>query len=81
MEQNLPSYDIVEFLGTGPVLSQLQTFATASLVVAPHGAGLANMIVSSLHTPVLEIGPPDCSTCFLHLALKVTSLTREGVPA
>ncbi|CAN0214375.1 unnamed protein product, partial [Ectocarpus fasciculatus] len=71
LRQNFPSYDIVEFLGTGPILSQLQTFATASLIVAPHGAGLSNMIVSPLHTPILEIGPPECSACYLHLAVKL----------
>lgn len=64
----------MEFLGQGPILEQLQHFATASLIVAPHGAGLANMVVSPLHTPVLEIGPPGCSICYLHLAIKVKNL-------
>ncbi|CAM9126955.1 unnamed protein product [Ectocarpus sp. 4 AP-2014] len=71
LRQNFPSYDIVEFFGTGPILSQLQTFATASLIVAPHGAGLSNMVVSPLHTPILEIGPPECSACYLNLAVKL----------
>lgn len=59
-------------MGTGPIASQLKLFATASLIVAPHGAGLSNMMVSPLHTPVLEIGPPECSSCYLHLAVKVS---------
>ena len=71
LKRNFPAYDVVEFLGKGPILEQLQEFATASLIVAPHGAGLANMIVSPLHTPVLEIGPPGCSICYMHLAIKV----------
>lgn len=71
--QEFPSYDIVEFMGTGPILAQLKTFATASLILAPHGAGLSNMMVSPLHTPVLEIGPLECSSCYIHLAVKVTS--------
>ena len=71
LELNFPSYDVVEFLGQGPILQQLQEFATASLIVGPHGAGLTNMIVSPLHTPVLEIGPVQCPVCYLHLAIKV----------
>lgn len=71
LEINFPTHDVVEFLGDGPLRSQLETFATASLVVAPHGAGLANIIVSALHTPVLEIGSIQCPPCFLRLALKV----------
>ncbi|CAM9948611.1 unnamed protein product [Scytosiphon promiscuus] len=71
LKENFPSYDVVEFLGTGPVASQLKLFATASLIVAPHGAGLSNMMVSPLHTPVLEIGPPECSSCYIHLTLKL----------
>lgn len=71
LKEEFPSYDVVEFFGTGPIISQLQLFATASLIVAPHGAGLSNMVVSPLHTPVLEIGPPDCTACYVHLAVKV----------
>ncbi|CAM9968750.1 unnamed protein product, partial [Pylaiella littoralis] len=71
LKQEFPAYDVVEFLGTGPIVRQLHLFATASLIVAPHGAGLSNMIVSPLHTPVLEIGSLDCPTCFMELALKL----------
>ncbi len=47
--------------------------------MAPHGAGLANIVVSALHTPVLEIGSIACPPCFLRLALKVggTLVARE----
>ncbi|CAM9968681.1 unnamed protein product, partial [Pylaiella littoralis] len=71
LEQEFPSFDVVEFLGTGSIIPQLRLFATASLIVAPHGAGLSNMIVSPLHTPVLEIGSVDCPSCYMHLALKL----------
>lgn len=64
---------MVEFEGQGPILQQLQKFATASLIVAPHGAGLSNIMVSPLHTPVLEIGPSGCSICYMHLAVKVSA--------
>lgn len=71
LKQEFPSYDVKQFLGTGPIMSQLKLFATASLIVGPHGAGLSNIVVSPLHTPVLEIGPADCTTCYVHLAVKV----------
>lgn len=62
---------MVEFLGQGSMTSQLELFSKATMIIAPHGAGLTNMVVSPLHTPVLEIGPPACPSCYLHLALKV----------
>ncbi|CAM9134740.1 unnamed protein product [Ectocarpus fasciculatus] len=68
---NFPSFDVVEFFGKDPVRDQLETFATAAMIIAPHGAGLANMIVAPLHTPVLEIAPIRCPPCFLRLALKL----------
>ncbi|CAM9911010.1 unnamed protein product [Ectocarpus fasciculatus] len=71
LERNFPSFDVVEFFGTDPVRDQLETFATAAMIIAPHGAGLANMIVAPLHTPVLEIAPLACPSCFLRLALKL----------
>ncbi|CBN75966.1 conserved unknown protein [Ectocarpus siliculosus] len=71
LERNFPSFDVVEFFGAGSVRDQLETFATAAMIIAPHGAGLANMIVAPLHTPVLEIGTLACPPCFLRLALKL----------
>eukprot|EP00752_Nemacystus_decipiens_P004611 g4210.t1 len=71
LQQEFPAYDVVEFFGVGPIVSQLELFATAALVVAPHGAGLSNIMVSPRHTPVLEIAPPACTACYVHLALKL----------
>lgn len=71
LQDAFPEFDVVEFLGDGSILSQLETFATASMVVGPHGAGFSNIVVSPLHTPVLEIGPIQCPTCYLNLAVKV----------
>ncbi|CAM9450994.1 unnamed protein product, partial [Ectocarpus sp. 4 AP-2014] len=75
LKAEFPTFDIVEFWGIGPIMSQLKLFAAASLIVAPHGAGLSNMVVSSLHTPVLEIGPPICAACYMHLAVKVINIS------
>ncbi|CAM9862224.1 unnamed protein product [Ectocarpus sp. 4 AP-2014] len=71
LERNFASFNVVEFFGTGSVRDQLETFATAAMIIAPHGAGLANMMVAPLHTPVLEIGTLACPPCFLRLALKL----------
>lgn len=62
---------MVEFFGHGSVAEQLRVFATASIIVAPHTAALSSMIVSPLHTPVLEIGPPACPSGYMQLAIKV----------
>lgn len=71
LQDAFPEFDVVEFLGDGSIFSQLDTFSTASMIVGPHGAGLSNIVVSPLHTPVLEIGPIQCPTCYLNLAVKV----------
>ncbi|CBJ29440.1 conserved unknown protein [Ectocarpus siliculosus] len=69
--QNFPDHDVVEFFGTDPIREQLDLFATASVIVAPHGAGLANIVVSPLHTMILEIGPIECPTCYVNMAIKL----------
>ncbi|CAN0371292.1 unnamed protein product, partial [Pylaiella littoralis] len=71
LQSNFPDYDVIEFFGTDPVRQQLETFATAAMIVAPHGAGLINILAAPLHTPVLEIAPIHCPPCFLRLALKL----------
>eukprot|EP00903_Cladosiphon_okamuranus_P015446 g14266.t1 len=71
LEDNFPDYDVVEFFGTGSVQTQFEAFTSASLIVAPHGAGLSNTIVAPLHTAVLEIAPIQCPPCFLRLTLKL----------
>lgn len=81
LKQEFPSHDVVEFFGVGSTVAQLELFATASVVVAPHGAGLSNILVSPRHTTVLEIAPPACTACYIHLALKVTGVCELPCPA
>lgn len=45
-------------LGSLPLLEQLRLFYRASHVVAPHGAGLSNLVVGRPGLKVLEIMPP-----------------------
>ncbi|CAM9769579.1 unnamed protein product [Ectocarpus sp. 6 AP-2014] len=70
LKLNFPEFRVVEFSGADSIRSQLKIFATASVIVGPHGAGLANMIASPLRTPILEIAPTNCPSCFLTLAVK-----------
>ncbi|CAM9194828.1 unnamed protein product, partial [Ectocarpus sp. 8 AP-2014] len=71
LAQNFPDFDVVEFDGIQHIRAQLGMFAKASMIVGPHGAGLSNMVVSPLHTMILEIGPIDCPTCYVNLAIKL----------
>lgn len=71
LQEAFPEYDVVEFTGFGNTVDQLDTFATASMVVGAHGAGLSNLLVSPQHTPVLELGPVDCQPCYVELIIKV----------
>jgi Glycosyltransferase 61 len=54
-----------------PGIPQWQVFARAKLVVAPHGAGLANLLACPPNIDVVEMlgEGGDTSLCFLHLAL------------
>jgi Glycosyltransferase 61 len=54
-----------------PGLPQWKVFARAKLVVAPHGAGLSNLLASRTGTHVVELlgNDKDADLCFLHLAL------------
>jgi Glycosyltransferase 61 len=54
-----------------PGIPQWQVFKRAKLVVAPHGAGLANLLACPLNIDVVEmlgVGK-DSELCFLHLSL------------
>jgi len=42
------------------VVEQLRTFATANLIVAPHGAALANIIFASAGSTLIELFPAGC---------------------
>jgi hypothetical protein len=46
--------------GTQSVREQIETFATASVIVATHGAALANLVFASFGTTVIELFPAGC---------------------
>lgn len=52
-----------------PFVSQIRLFADARLIIAPHGAGLTNILFSSPGTPVVEFTMrPQCNRCFEYVA-------------
>jgi capsular polysaccharide biosynthesis protein len=46
--------------GAMPVAEQIRTFAEASLIVAPHGAALANLLFASSGAGLIEMFPAGC---------------------
>ncbi|PZS20048.1 MAG: hypothetical protein DLM57_02730 [Pseudonocardiales bacterium] len=46
--------------GALSVADQIRTFATASVIVAPHGAALANLVFASPGASVVELFPAGC---------------------
>ncbi len=57
------------FLEELPFIKQVELFASASAVVAPHGAGLTNLAFCSPGTKVLELFSPNyVNECFWDLA-------------
>lgn len=46
--------------GALPVTEQIATFATASVIVAPHGAALANLVFAAFGSTVVELFPAGC---------------------
>lgn len=52
-----------------PVADQVSLFHGADLIVAPHGAGLANLVFASKHCAVLELQMDAyCNWCFRRLS-------------
>ncbi len=64
------SHDIILFTGKEPIIDQIKIFRKAKIILAPHGAGLANMIYAESETPVIEFFPVGRGEnfCFWHLA-------------
>lgn len=55
--------------GTHTVDEQIEAFADAEVIVAPHGASLANLVFTTGQTTVVELFPPDyVNTCYWSLS-------------
>ena len=53
----LPVTRLVEFLPSTPLAEQVQTFATARLIVANHGAGCTNVVFAPSEAIFVELEP------------------------
>jgi capsular polysaccharide biosynthesis protein len=54
---------------------QMQLFESAACIVAPHGAGLANLVFCKTDTSVIEIFPPaPVNVCYWLLSQQVSLL-------
>jgi hypothetical protein len=66
-------------LETMTVAEQISAFASAEAIVAPHGAGLANLVFCRPGTKVIELfHPTSVNPCFLALCQKV-DLSHRGL--
>ena len=65
-------WDVVVHTGKGTFIEQLNTFASASIAVGPHGAGLSNIMVMQAGGTILEFlpvqGPNQMNVCYMTLA-------------
>lgn len=83
LESHPGDFDIDDFddstdLGTVP--QQLARFAQADVIVAPHGAGLVNMVAARPSTCVLEFIPDyHFNTCFINLGGRSFNLTYNAM--
>ncbi len=59
--------------GDESVLNQLQLFRSSTAIVAPHGAGLANMVACRKSTLILElmVAGKDVNICYMAMAFKL----------
>jgi capsular polysaccharide biosynthesis protein len=65
----LPGHDVVVADGSLPLFDNLALFAAASAVVGAHGGALANIVVCSTSTPIVEIGfASEASWHYEHVA-------------
>lgn len=61
--------------GAMSVAEQFELFASAELIVSPHGAALTNLLVAQPGTRVIEIFAPEfVNTCYFELAARVPGL-------
>ncbi len=72
------------YLETMPLMEQIANFASACLIVAPHGAGLSNLVFAPRHAALLELfAPAYVNECYRHIAslLGIRYSRLNGQPA
>ena len=79
LEEVYPSVQWTTFTSATPE-ETAALFGRASIIVAPHGAGLTNMIFSRPGTPIYEFVPLDNpNVCYWHLA-EMMGHVYKGIP-
>ena len=79
LEDVYPSVQWTTFTSATPE-ETAALFGRASIIVAPHGAGLTNMIFSRPGTPIYEFVPLDNpNVCYWHLA-EMLGHVYKGIP-
>lgn len=63
--------EVIVHTGKETALDQLSMFRSARIVVAPHGAGLVNIIVCREGTTVLELMVQKVNICYMSMAFKL----------
>lgn len=68
LQKKRPELEWIVF-DSQPFMEAVALFSRAQIVVAPHGAGLTNMLFSSPNTRVIELMPTqNPNLCYYHLA-------------
>ena len=82
LSYKFPWCSVVVHLGDEPLAKQLQLMADASVVIAPHGAGLVNMFVCHRNTLIIEFlnRGADINVLYMIMSLKL-GLRYIGIPA
>ena len=64
---------VKEFEACGSSRGQLEQFARSTVIVAPHGAGLSNVVAARPGTAVVELMVPgaDLNACYLFASVKL----------
>jgi hypothetical protein len=71
LQKAFPTRKVFRYMGDIPLKQQMEAFASGELIVAPHGAGLVNLVFAPNHAKVIEIynNPHEVNYCFFDLAL------------
>jgi capsular polysaccharide biosynthesis protein len=66
--------------GAHSVTEQIEAFANAEFIIAPHGASLANLVFATGPTRVVEMFPPDyVNTCYWALSHQLAGIEYRYV--
>ena len=73
LTESFPACSVDVHTGARGVVEQLRMFRRSTVIIASHGAGLANMIACRERTVVMEfvVAGADMNICYMNMALKL----------